>query len=312
MEAIHMLFSQRNNTKDIELFPYEGEVPERLRNQLFHLITAVYEIQNREFFGLTSEALNRVFQPNAFVEIRQHLLEEHGLLDLLDAPGVKTDGPNAINSCLDFLLDCEEGDWVIDMIELLIKFASDLNLIGPQTIEILNKRFRANGIGLEFVEDRFIKIDSTILHVEAVRPALMLMHNTGFSGPLDEYLEAHEQYRNGDNKAAVTSAAKAFESTMKTICQANGWSTGKGTAAALIQALFDNQFLPNYYQTQLNSLKTTIEGLPTVRNNNTGHGQGANVVNIPDHLTQYALNLAGANITLLIKIHNERLKGESK
>ncbi|WP_159563783.1 MULTISPECIES: STM4504/CBY_0614 family protein [unclassified Exiguobacterium] len=308
-----MLFSQRNNIKDIDLFPYDGDVPERLRIQIFHLIIAVYEIRNTEFVGLTSDALNQVFYKNAFAEIRQHLLEEHGLLSLLDAPGDTTDGPNEIESCLDFLLYCEEGDWVIDMVELLIKFAFDWNLIGPQTIETLNKRFRENGIGLEFVEDRFIKINSTILHVEAVRPALMLMRSTGFSGPLDEYLEAHEQYRNGDNKAAITSAAKAFESTMKTICQAKGWPTSKGTAAALIQALFDNQFLPNYYQTQLNSLRTTLEGLPTVRNNNTGHGQGPNIIDIPDYLTQYALNLAGANITLLIQIYNKHfIKGESK
>lgn len=306
-----MLFSKRNNPVDIEIFPYNGALSERLRVQIHHFLVHVYKIYRSgdQFFSdmQTNPSAEKVFS-----EINDFICAEHGLLNFSKAPGIKLHHYNSINASLNFILYCEEGDWVIDMIEYLFNASLYFKLSDHQDIEKLNRRFRENGVGLEFVEDRFIKIDSTIIHVEAIKPALMLMHSTGFSGPLDEYLKAHEQYRNRDNKAAVTSAAKAFESTMKAICQANGWSTGKGTAAALIQALFDNQFLPNYYQTQLNSLKTTLEGLPTVRNNNTGHGQGANVVNIPDHLTQYALNLAGANITLLIKIHNERLKGESK
>lgn len=251
----------------------------------------------------TSPRVEKVFE-----DINTHICAEHGLLNFSQAPGLIHHHYNPINASQDFIRMCEVGDWVVDILELLVKASLILRLSDQQDIEKLNHRFRENGVGLEFVEDRFIKINSTILHIEAVKPALMLMHSTGFSGPLDEYLVAHEQYRNGDNKAAITSAAKAFESTMKTICQENGWSTGKGTAAALIQALLDNQFLPSYYTNQLTSLRTTLDGLPTVRNNNTGHGQGANVINTPDYLTQYALNLAGANITLLIQIYNEAQK----
>ncbi|STO53192.1 STM4504/CBY_0614 family protein [Exiguobacterium aurantiacum] len=303
-----MLFSKRNNQKEIEIFPYDNTLPDRLRKQIYHLLVDVYQIETGHGYNTSSNALYRLNQPMLFAEVRQYICAEHGLLDFSDAPGCGSDPSNSIQSCIMFLLDCKESDWVVDMIELLFKIAVDYRLAGPKTIETLNMRFRENGVGLEFVEDQFIKIDSTLLHMEAIKPALLLMHNAQFAGPLDEYLEAHGQYRDGDNKAAITSAAKAFESTMKTICQANGWSTGKGTAAALIQTLFDNAFLPSYYQTQLTSLRATLDGLPTVRNNNTGHGQGATIVNTPDYLTQYALNLAGANITFLIKIYNESQK----
>ncbi|TCI24041.1 hypothetical protein EVJ30_14770 [Exiguobacterium sp. SH5S13] len=303
-----MLFSKRNNQKEIEIFPYDNTLPDRLRKQIYHLLVEVYQINSGHGYTTSSNALYLLNQRELFSDVRQHICAEHGLLDFSDAPGYGSDPSNSIQSCLKFLINCSEGDWVIDMIELLFKFAVDYRLSGHETIETLNMRFRENGVGLEFVEDQFIKIDSTLLHIEAIKPALLLMHNAQFAGPLDEYLEAHGQYRDGDNKAAITSAAKAFESTMKTICQANGWPTGKGTAAALIQALFDNQFLPSYYQTQLTSLRATLDGLPTVRNNNTGHGQGATIVNTPDYLTQYALNLAGANITFLINIYNESQK----
>lgn len=303
-----MLFSKRNNQKEIEIFPYDNTLPDRLRKQIYHLLVDVYQIETGHGYNTSSNALYRLNQPMLFAEVRQHICAEHGLLDFSDAPGCGSDPSNYIQSCMKFLLDCKESDWVVDMIELLFKFAVDQRLAGLKTIETLNMRFRENGVGLEFVEDQFIKIDSTLLHMEAIKPALLLMHSAQFAGPLDEYLEAHGQYRDGDNKAAITSAAKAFESTMKTICQANSWPTGKGTAAALIQSLFDNQFLPSYYQTQLTSLRATLDGLPTVRNNNTGHGQGATIVNTPDYLTQYALNLAGANITFLIKIYNESQK----
>ncbi|OGX77773.1 MULTISPECIES: STM4504/CBY_0614 family protein [unclassified Exiguobacterium] len=303
-----MLFSKRNSQKEIEIFPYDNTLPDRLRKQLYHLLVEVYQIETRRGYATESSALYLLNQPNLFADVRQYICAEHGLLDFSDAPGYGKDFSDPISACLKFLLSCIESDWVVDMIELLFRFAVDFSLAGPETIKTLNMRFRENGVGLEFVEDQFIKIDSTILHTEAIKPALTLMHNAQFAGPLNEYLEAHGQYRDGDNKAAITSAAKSFESTMKTICQVNGWSTGKGTAAALIQALFDNQFLPSYYQTQLTSLRATLDGLPTVRNNNTGHGQGPTIVNTPDYLTQYALNLAGANITLLIKIYNESQK----
>lgn len=302
-----MLFSQRNNPKDIELLPYDGYLSERLRIQIHHFLNSVYKVYSNGS-DLFSKAHTSPEVEKVFKEINTHICAEHGLFNFSQAPGLIRHHYNPINASQDFIRMCEVGDWVVDILELLVRSSLILGLSDQQDIEKLNHRFRENGVGLEFVEDRFVKINSTILHIEAVKPALILMHSTGFSGPLDEYLEAHEQYRNGDNKAAITSAAKAFESTMKTICQAKGWSTGKGTAVALIKTLFDNQFLPNYYQTQLNSLRTTLEGLPIVRNNNTGHGQGANVINTPDYLTQYALNLAGANITLLIQIYNEAQK----
>lgn len=58
------------------------------------------------------------------------------------------------------------------------------------------------------------------------------------------------------------------------------------------------------------SLRTTLEtGLPVVRNKKAGHGQGSTVEFISDEFAEYALNLAAANIVLLVGIYkNEKEK----
>lgn len=44
-------------------------------------------------------------------------------------------------------------------------------------------------------------------------------------------------------------------------------------------------------------------GLPPMRNNYGGHGQGADVKTVEDHLAAYSLHLMAANIVLLIEAH---------
>lgn len=299
-----MLFSKRYSPQDIEIYSYDS-LSKRFRIQAHHLIKELYRVDDPYDY----EHLKHIFK-----WIHDEICSEHALFSFDDAPGCQEYDYQPIESCLNFIIKCEEDDWVVDMIELLIGVRLDeasnpysykYGLSSKDAVDKLNKRFKENGIGLDFVQGQIVRVDSTLLYIEAIKPALTLMHNAQFHGPLDEYLDAHNQYKNGDNKGAIISVAKAFESTLKIICMTNGWDIGKGNASSLINALFTNDFLPNYYQTQLNSLKTTLEVLPTVRNKNAGHGQGADVVEIPDFLTQYALNLAGTNITFLIKTFEE-------
>ncbi|WP_176705764.1 MULTISPECIES: STM4504/CBY_0614 family protein [Exiguobacterium] len=298
-----MLFSQKQKTEVQSIYPYEN-LPKKFRLQVFHLIKKMYSVSN----GSTPQSRDY------FRKFVSTICEEHGIYSLTSAPGCTSRPADPVALCLHFIVECTEDDWVVDMIELIfIDMMNSYYYNYPRIndaskncyVETLNRRFRENGIGLEFINNQIIKVDSMILHHEAVKPALLLLHDPRFEGALDEYLEAHEHYKNGNNDEAITSVAKSFESTMKTICILKGWKMEKQTAAPLIKTLFDNGLLPSYYMTQLNSLKTTLEGLATIRNKNTAHGQGMDLIHIPDYLTQYALNLAGSNITFLIKVFEE-------
>ena len=68
--------------------------------------------------------------------------------------------------------------------------------------------------------------------------------------------------------------------------------------------MLDNGLVHRYVETHLAGLRSTLEaGLPTVRNKNSGHGQGLLRRNVPDYFAGYALHLAATNIVFLVEAH---------
>lgn len=187
-----------------------------------------------------------------------------------------------------------------------IRIEDAINELVDKAIEELNYRFKQHNLGYEFVNGEIIRIDNKVIHQEVIKPALRLLYEEGFDGAEEEYRKAFEYRRKGDNKNAILEAGKAFESTMKTICDKNGYAydKAKDTAVKLINILESNNFYPSYMSSHLTNLRTTLEtGLPVVRNKNAGHGQGSIVTPISDGFAEYALNLAATNIVLLVGIY---------
>ncbi len=84
-----------------------------------------------------------------------------------------------------------------------------------------------------------------------------------------DLLKAHEHYRKGDGEAMVE-ALKAFESTMKAICDKNGWSyPGGATAKTLVKTVLDNGLVPKYIESHLAGLRNTLEAGPLPRGTRT-------------------------------------------
>lgn len=173
----------------------------------------------------------------------------------------------------------------------------------------LNNRFKQHNLGYEFSKNQIIRIDNKLIHKEIIKPALMLLNLEEFSGAEEEFRKAFEFRRSGDNKSALSEAAKAFESTMKIICENHNYpfDPQKDTANKLIKILSENSFFPPYMNYHLESLiKTLSSGLPTARNKLSGHGQGSEIVNVSDSFAEYALSLAATNIVLLVNLYKEK------
>ncbi|MFW2454327.1 AbiJ-NTD4 domain-containing protein, partial [Aliarcobacter butzleri] len=68
-----------------------------------------------------------------------------------------------------------------------------------KAINELNYRFKEHGVGFQFVENEIIRIDSELLHSEAVKPALKLLNEKNYKGAQEEFLSAYEHYRHGKN-----------------------------------------------------------------------------------------------------------------
>jgi len=184
------------------------------------------------------------------------------------------------------------------MIELSCRIME--NLGAHSCVVEMNDRFRENSIGYEYVNGCIVRIDTQYIHAEVVKPALQLLNTAGFTGALEEFMEAHKDYRDGDSKEAINKAGKSFESTMKSICDKRVWAydAPKDTALPLIKALIDNGLISPYMQ-------SVLVGLVTLRNKTTAaHGQGGVPVVISPHYAAHALHLAASNIVFLVNLHN--------
>jgi len=190
------------------------------------------------------------------------------------------------------------------------------SLSPDRAIEELNQRFLENDIGYQYRNGRIMRIDSEYTHSEIVLPALQLLNEPEFKPAMDEFLKGHEDYRRGRYEDAINEALKAFESTMKIICENRGWkvvskkrkkpTVSDASASDLIQTRFEHELIPVALQRHFTSLGS---GLLAVRNAYSAHGDGVETVEVPDYLAQYALNLAASNIVLLINAYRTSTEG---
>ena len=226
--------------------------------------------------------------------------------------------PTYSSCCQNYLLEASVDD-ALDIIEAsfiyIDKIARKFNIHGrakreitvtaDEAIKELNERFRRAGIGYRFEDGKIIRIDSELIHSEVVKPALRYLQQRGFEGPREEFLKAHTHFRNGEMKDAVTNANNAFESTLKTICKQRKWQYPQGaTASNLLNIVRGNGLLPNYLDNSFDQLAATLKsGLPKVRNEQGGHGQGPTPRETPEYVAAYALHLAAAKILFLCEAH---------
>ena len=173
--------------------------------------------------------------------------------------------------------------------------------MADNAINELNIRFKEHGIGYQFTNGNIIRTDSELIHSEIVKPALKLLDQPHLAGAQEEFLKAHEHYRKGNAKEALSECLKAFESVMKAICDKKGWGyNSTAQAKHLIQACLDNGLIPPFWGSHYSSLRSLLEsGVPTGRNKLSGHGQGTTPTTVPDHLVAYMLHMTASAIVFL-------------
>jgi hypothetical protein len=179
-----------------------------------------------------------------------------------------------------------------------------LNRINPDdALEELNARFLEHGIGYQYESGGIIRKDSELLHAEVVKPTLLFLNKKEYSGANEEFLKAHEHYRHGRYKECLNECLKAFESTMKTICNIRGWSYNQNdTAKKLIDVCLSNGLFSSFLQSQITSFRSVLEsGIPTVRNKLGGHGQGTQQTAVPQYMASYMLHLTATTILLFVE-----------
>ncbi len=169
-------------------------------------------------------------------------------------------------------------------------------------IDELNQRFKQHGIGYQYANGKILKISSQYLHSETIKPALELLSEMKFSGVEDEFMKAHTHYRAGNYKESMNECLKALESTIKTICKKRGWTFKEGdTIKPLVDIIIKKRLIPDYLQKGLEAINDVLLGLvPKLRNKTSGHGQGAEPIDVPEYFASYGLHMTASSIVFLV------------
>jgi hypothetical protein len=297
------LFSDRLWRKSREgkpvVYQYE-ELPEQFRVKVRFIM--------QDAFGAESWSY--------WAGIRETLMREKGIRWLGEAAYPE-------KACIDFLFS-EETHYLLllDMIEIgfyLIdsefhRENAEYNLnngnisVSPDdAIARLNEAFLRHGLGYQFVGGQLIRIDSLMTHSELVEPAISLLHDEGFEGPLREFMEAHQHYRHGQTADAIVDANNAFESTIKAICEKRGKVLAGGEKPEVLIKNVLGLIIPKYLENSLTGLRSAMQALPSLRSNTpgAGHGAGPKAKTVLDYTAAYAIHLSAANIVYLIEAYRE-------
>ncbi len=311
--AIFDLFSKRQKQLQGEapdVFVYD-KIPEALRVQIVHIW--------KETLGTTYLGYGDQYQPanvvEAFKSIVNILCREYGVFFLTDYAANSRDTRNYANELVTWFLDEPQYKRVLDGIELSFlairsitseweyRQISNADKIAENALAELNERFKEHSVGYQFENGNIIKTDSTFAHKEIVKPALELLSDKNYAGPNDEFRTAHEHYRSGKFKEALNCCLNALESTLKVICDTKGWKYGKkDTAKPLLDKCFQNGLIPKYLSGEMSALSALLKGgVPTVRNNLSGHGQGSEQVEVPEYLAGYMMHMTASTLLFLAK-----------
>lgn len=292
-EQEYQVFSKRNKVVQFDVLEYDW-LSNKLRNQIYYIFKDALAIDFADNYYNSEPA-------DILKDICDYVCREHGL-EFLYQYGQHS-APKQFGM---YLKEGMDNEVVLDLIEIAMRQIKPLQAVFPEeyfrmneeeAIDELNQRFRENGVGYEFTNRILIRKDSELLHEEITKPALHLLQEEEFDGALQEFLKAHDHFRKGNHEDCIINAAKAFESTMKTIGSRQKWElTGRENASDLISLLVKHQVVPSY-------LQTTLQGLGTLRNKLAGHGKGEKAEIVPEHFVNYALHLCATNIVMLIEAY---------
>ncbi len=205
-----------------DVYQYET-LPRDSRIQVIH----IWHTAIGPYYADSGVYAEKTFSNRSWETVHDSLCRESGVFNLGE------EGHNPFAQCQEYLLGTDTNGaldiiewafrWIDTAVRKLGKYQMDLTGIKQEPDDAngeLNLRFREHQISYQFAGGEIVRVDSQYIHSEVVKPAIDLLRHADFQGASDEFLKAHEHYRHGRYKEAVSEALKAFESTMKIICDA--------------------------------------------------------------------------------------------
>jgi len=288
--VLYDVYSIRETDNVREVFKYE-QPSDRFKKQLFYLMKDNLAIDE-------------------FVKLYKAITLHHGINRIINETYLEKPSifQNDFIQGFEKLIETQNSiSFFLDLIELfLLQYTGNKQLI----LKSINKILYLDSFGYQVDEfkNQIIRIDSSHTYQEIIQHAFLLLNDVRFKNVDDEYRKAFEELKNGNYESVLVESNKAFESTMKIICDLKGYGLpNRHTATALIAHLRQKDFITNFQDEKFNGLSKTLESISITRNNQAGHGQGSVIRNLSIMYAEYALRVSASNILLLIGIYNESI-----
>jgi hypothetical protein len=284
------------------------QLPKRFRTQFIYIIQDVFgdDIQSNQTFHAYDMLVKLIREELGKLSLRSK--HTHRYLNPAEELCEWFTKEEDVLNCLDTLeISCKFIDRYVR--EYPYNFPS-FNRSGVSIEDILEKinvRLQESGSGYKYEGQKIIRIDSEYLHSEVTQGTIRLLGNKIYAGAEEEFHKALDCFKKGEASNCLGECLKAFESTMKIICEKRGWRYNDNyTAKKLIELILKNELIPSYLQEQFTSLRTLLEsGIPTTRNRLAGHGRGNKPHHIPEYLPAYQLHMTATTIRMLVQAEQE-------
>jgi hypothetical protein len=181
---------------------------------------------------------------------------------------------------------------------------------GVDAIEEINGRFEQHSVGYQFENGQIIRVDSKLTHAEIIKPALVLLTAPLFSKANEDFMTAHRHYRANEFKDCVTAANRAFREHVEGDLRQGG----KGDRAAeLVTRVRNGGLFTHDFDRSFESYVAMLKaGLPAVRNDAGGHGEGLTCAAVTAGIARFAINLTATNLVFLGDSYSAMKSGQRR
>lgn len=166
----------------------------------------------------------------------------------------------------------------------------------------LNEILKEEEATWRLLDSEFVLLDSAFVHENIIARSQAMLRSVKFSGAEQEMANAQNALVDGDGRAVVHNAGKAFESVMKAALDKDHLSAQQLTDALLEEGFFDS--LPE--ELRGGFAKQVVGAMPWLRNRLGGHGQGKDAQPVGEPYARLAFGLAAVFNEFIATLARER------
>lgn len=252
---------------------------------------------NSSYYETTETGYN--YTTNDLDKVEQQFKREHGF----DTLKVYSDRPdqqrNIVNGNIEaFIQRGIQPQYIFDIIELFYKEMSQNGGIKHHAFQSsINEIFTEHNMEFRMADGEIFPVESQYIEEYILSKTHELLRTNSFHGAMDEFKRARASLINGECRDALNMANASFESNVKHIVGKNSLSPKQ-----IAEELKNSGLIPNYLSKfTVFFVDKLLRSITLIRNEESAHGQGDEVKEIPIELAEFGVNLAGLFINYLIK-----------